>query len=264
MNIREANGLHLHYDERGPSDGPALVFANSLGTDFRIWDRLAAAFEGRFRVVVYDKRGHGLSDAPDAPYRMDDHVADLAALLDGLGVADAIVCGVSVGGMIAQGLAAARPDLVRALVLCDTGHVIGTKDSWDDRIAAIREGGIAVLAEAILERWFSASFRAERPAELAGWRHMLTRTPLEGYAGTCAAIRDADLTEGARSLAMPTLCVCGSEDGATPPELVQSLAALIPGARYAPVEGAGHLPCIEAPEALAGLMNDFFKEADLV
>lgn len=261
MSFVRANGVVLHHAVEGPSDAPALVFANSLGTDFRIWDDVVAALAADARVVRYDKRGHGLSEAPPAPYGLADLVDDLAGLLDHLAVRDALVVGLSVGGMIAQGLAAARPDLVRALVLCDTAHRIGPPEMWDQRIAAIRAGGIEALAEPILERWFSADFRRSRPAELLGWRNMLTRTPVEGYLGTCAAIRDSDLTGAARAIAVPTLCVVGSEDGATPPELVRSLAALVPGAGFSIVEGAGHLPCVEAPETLAALINDFMREA---
>ena len=200
---------------------------------------------------------------PEPPYRIDDHIADLVALLDHLGVETAVVVGLSVGGIIAQGLAAARPALVKGLVLCDTAQKIGPPSMWEERMAAIREGGIASLAAPILERWFSKAFHAERPAELAGWRAMLTRTPVEGYLGTCAAIRDADLTAAAQGIAVPTLCVCGSEDGATTPAMVRALAELVPGARYEEIAGAGHLPGVEAPETLAGLIDGFLKENDL-
>lgn len=240
------------------------MFSNSLGTDFRIWEGVLGRLRPNFRMIAYDLRGHGLSGAPNAPYRLADHVGDLAALLDALGVRDAIVCGVSVGGMIGQGLAAARPELVRGLVLCDTAHQIRPQSMWDQRIEAVRERGIEALADPILERWFSESYRVEHAEELIGWRHMLVRTPVEGYIGTCAAIRDADLTEAAQSVAVPTLCVCGTEDGATPPELVRSLADLIPGGRFQLIDGAGHLPCVEAPDTLADMMMNFMKETGLV
>ena len=134
---------------------------------------------------------------------------DLARLLDARQARQAIVCGLSIGGMIAQALASARPDLVRGLVLMDTAHKIGTAEMWGERMAAIRAGGIASIADAILVRWFSPDFHAHRAAELAGWRNMLSRTPVEGYLGCCAAIRDADLTAATRALAVPTLCMVG-------------------------------------------------------
>lgn len=261
MKIIKANGVHLHHREDGDPGGTPLVFINSLGTDLRAWDRVVARIGDGFRTIRYDKRGHGLSEASPAPYAMDDHVADLAALLDGLGVGPAVVCGISVGGMIAQGLAAAHPGRVRALVLCDTGHRIGTREAWDDRIDAIRKGGVEAMAEPIIERWFSESFRTERATEVVGWRNMLVRTTVEGYTGTCAAIREADLTEQARGIAVPTLCLCGTVDLATTPELVQELAGLIDGARYEPIEGAGHLPCIEAPDEMAALIGGFARDA---
>jgi 3-oxoadipate enol-lactonase len=180
-----------------------------------------------------------------------------------LAIERAVVCGLSVGGLIAQGLAACRPELVAGLILCDTAHKIGTAEMWGQRIAAIETGGIAALADAILERWFSKALRENDPAALAGWRAMLTRTPKDGYLGTCAAIRDADFTEQAKQITVPTLCVVGEEDGATPPELVREMAGLIPGARYEIIPGAGHLPCIEQPQVLAGLIDGFLRENGL-
>jgi 3-oxoadipate enol-lactonase len=170
---------------------------------------------------------------------------------------------VSVGGQIAQGLLAARPELVSGLVLCDTAHKIGTAEMWNARIDAIETGGIEAMAEPILERWFSAAFRKANPDALAGWRAMLTRTPKAGYLGTCDAIRDADLTEQAKRIGVPALCVVGDEDGSTPPALVRELADLIPGAGFETVAGAGHLPCIEQPGTLTGLINTFVKEHGL-
>lgn len=264
MDFRALNGVVLHVEDLGPADRPALVFANSLGTDLRIWDDVVARLIERFRIVLYDKRGHGLSESGASPYTIADHAGDLAALLDDLAVENAIVCGLSVGGLIAQGLYASRPELVSGLILCDTAHRIGTAEAWAERIAAIEQGGIASISEAILERWFTKVFRESDPAALAGWRAMLTRTPLEGYLGTCAAIRDADFTEAAGKIAVPTLCVVGEEDGATPPELMRQTADLIPGARYEVIAGAGHLPCIERPAELSELILDFTEGNNLV
>jgi 3-oxoadipate enol-lactonase len=266
MQVAAVNGTHIHYRDTDPGRGnpggarPVLVFSNSLGTDFRIWDRVIARLGDRYRIITYDKRGHGLSDGAPAPYKMSDHVEDLAGLLNRLGVEDAIICGLSVGGLIAQGLAAAHPALVSRLILCDTAHKIGTADLWNERIAAVETGGIEALADGVLERWFSADFRASKTAELSAWRNLLVRTTADGYAGTCAAIRDADFTESSAKLDVPTLCICGSEDGATTPDLVRSTAELIPGARFELIEGAGHLPCIEAPDAVANLILEFTAE----
>ncbi|GAB4394082.1 MAG: 3-oxoadipate enol-lactonase [Kiloniellaceae bacterium] len=264
MDFRALNSVVLHVEDLGPEDRPALVFVNSLGTDFRIWDDVVVRLIERFRIVLYDKRGHGLSEEAEFPYSLDDHVDDLAALLDDLEIGKAIICGLSVGGLIAQGLAAARPELVAGLILCDTAHKIGTAEMWDQRMAAIEEGGIESIADAVLERWFTEEFRESDPIAMQGWYNMLTRTPEVGYLGTCAVLRDSDLTEQAKAIAVPTLCVVGEEDGATPPELVRAMADLIPGAGYEVIAGAGHLPCIEQPEVLAELILDFTEGKGLV
>jgi len=150
----------------------------------RIWLDVIRTFRDTKRIVRYDKRGHGMSDAPDAPYSLDDHVDDLDALLEHLEIDDAIVVGVSVGGMIAQGLALKSPERVRGLVLCDTAAKIVTYDAWDERIEAIRSGGLEAIADGIMERWFSSGYRNRAQGELALWRNLLVRTPIEGYIGT--------------------------------------------------------------------------------
>ncbi len=250
----------VHHEAAGSPGAPAIALVNSLGTDLRVWDALTPHLAGRFRLVRYDKRGHGLTDLAPGPCTIAGLAGDLARLLDRLGVGAAVVCGLSIGGMVAQALADARPDLVRGLVLMDTAHKIGTAGTWQQRIDAVRARGIEAIADAVLERWFAPPFREERPDELAGWRNMLTRTPVEGYLACCAAIRDADLTEQARRLAVPTLCLVGDADGSTPPELVRELAGLIPGSRFQVIAPAGHLPCVEQPEAVAGAMLTFLEE----
>ncbi|PSM18647.1 3-oxoadipate enol-lactonase [Nitratireductor sp. StC3] len=263
MAFVRANGIVLHYEDRGDPAKPTLVFANSLGTDFRIWDAVMARLGDGFRFIRYDKRGHGLSEAPPPPYRLDDHIGDLEALLAHCGVGSCALVGLSVGGMIAQGLAARRPDLAEALVLMDTAHKIGTAEMWNQRIDGVTKNGIASLADAIMERWFTPAYRSPDNPDYAGYVAMLTRTPADGYAGTCAALRDADLTAGTAALTLPTLCVVGDQDGSTPPDLVRSTADLIAGARFEIVRDAGHLPCIEQPDAVAALLSDFLKQARL-
>ncbi len=261
MQFAKIGDINLHYQLIGaPAGKPVMVFANSLGTDFRIWRDVIVRLAGDFAIVLYDMRGHGLSDTGQTPYVMDDHIRDLAGLLDFLGVRQAIVCGLSVGGQVAQGLYARRPDLVRALVLCDTAHKIGTPDFWNARIAAVEESGIASIADGILERWFTPGFRAPDNAAFSGYRTMLIRQPVEGYAATCAAVRDADFTEAARKIAVPAICIVGDQDGSTPPDLVLSTAKLIPGCRYEVIRDAGHIPCVEQPEALTEIIRAFVAE----
>ncbi len=247
-----------HYRDEGPGDGPAVVFANSLGTDFRLWDKVVARLPATLRLIRYDKRGHGLSDCPPAPYAMGKLVRDIEALLDHLGVRDAVFVGLSIGGMIAQGLAVKRLDQIRAMVISNTAAKIGTREMWEERIAGIRAGGIESLADTVMERWFSKPFRAT--PELALWRNMLVRQPVEGYAGCSAAIAGTDFYTPTSGLTLPTLAIAGSEDGSTPPDLVRETADLVKGSRFYLIRGVGHLPCVEKPEEYAKILTGFLKE----
>lgn len=264
MAFTRINRIVLHHHVLGRADGPALVFVNSLGTDFRIWQDVVPAFMGRFQVVLYDKRGHGLSDAPHAPYSLDNHADDLIALLDHLEIEKAAVVGLSVGGMIGQRMAVRAPERVQALTLCCTAAKIGTPELWAERIAAVENAGIEPIADNVLQRWFTPLFREARADEVAGWRNMLVRTPAHGYAGTCAAIRDADLRPDASRIKAPTLCVAGDQDGSTPADVVKGTADLVPGARFALIDGAGHIPCVEKPAVLSKLISQHLQEAGLV
>ena len=258
MQFARLNDVTLHYQMIGaPSATPLMVFVNSLGTDFRIWRDVIVRLAGEFSILLYDLRGHGLSDVGETPYSMDDHVDDLASLLDHVGAGKTIICGVSVGGQIAQGLYQSRPDLVRALILCDTAAKIGDADFWNARIAAIEKNGIAGIADGLLERWFAPSFRRRGNFEFEGYRNMLIRQPVAGYIATCAALREADFTAAARQITVPTICVVGEADASTPPALVAAFAKLIPGARYEVIKGAGHLPCVEQPAALVAIIRAF-------
>lgn len=254
----------IHYATSGDPARTALVFSNSLGTDLRIWDRVAPAFEDDFFVVRYDKRGHGLSDAPPAPYTLDEHVTDVIALMDALGISRAVICGDSVGGLIAQGVAARDVDRVQALVLCDTAARIGDDDTWNTRIEAVGAGGIEAVADATMQRWFAPAYREANAVEVAGWRNMLVRTPLAGFVGTMMAIRDADYTEDTAGLSIPALVVVGEEDGSTPPDVVRRLSDLIDESDFHVIGGAGHLPCIDSSDKLVRMMRAFLRRNALV
>ena len=258
MRIADLGDIHLHWREDGDPDGAPLVFANSLGTDLRLWDKLVALMPPGLRLIRYDKRGHGLSACPPGPYAMGALVRDAERLLDALAVKDCVFVGLSIGGLIAQGLAIKRLDLVRGMVISNTAAKIGTAAMWQDRIDAIRAGGIEAIADATMERWFARPFR-ETP-ELQGWRAMLTRQPVEGYTGCCAAIAGTDFYTPTSGLALPTLAIAGSEDGSTPPDLVRETAALVKGSRFHLIRGAGHLPCVEKPAEYAEVLTGFLKE----
>jgi 3-oxoadipate enol-lactonase len=261
MKFMKANGLVIHHRDQGRRDGPPLVFINSLGTDFRIWNEVAEILAPDFRIVLHDKRGHGLSESGPDQSDIADYARDLAALLDGVGVGRATIVGLSIGGLIAQELYRQSPERVSALVLCDTTAKIGTEEVWDQRIGEVQRGGIEALADAVMGRWFTAHFRAARSAELAGMRAMLTRTPRQGYLAACGALKRADLRPYAGRIQAPTLCLVGDQDGSTPPALVKETAALIPGSRFEIIEGAGHLPNVEKPEIVAKLVAEHAKRA---
>lgn len=264
MKFASVDGITLHYALEGePADetsGTPLVFVNSLGTDLRIWDAMLSSLTGTSPIIRYDKRGHGLSDAPGGPYTIDQHTGDLMALLGHLGVREAIVVGISVGGMIALDFAAKYPGAVRALVLCDTAAKIGTASGWNQRIRSVREQGLEQMAETILARWFAPSFSRERPAEYRGYRNMLARSSGDGYIATCEALRDADLRESVSAIQAKALILCGEEDPSTPPAVVRELADGLPDAQFDVIPGAAHLPCVEQPTATATRINRFLQE----
>ncbi len=258
MRIANINDIRLHWREDGDPQGIPVIFANSLGTDLRLWDEIIPLLPQGLRLIRFDKRGHGLSSCPPAPYSMDDLVDDTEALLKHLSISRCVFVGLSIGGMIGQSLAARRPEMVQALVLSNTAAKMGEASAWQDRIATIRAGGIQALADPIMERWFGPKFRATPAATL--WRNMLTRTPQEGYLGCCAAIAGTDLTNTTRQLRLPVLGIAGEQDQASPPDLVGQTLALIPDAQFTVLSNAGHLPCVESPQAFAQVLTDFLKE----
>lgn len=272
MKFIQVNNVALHYLYRpsqtsgttGGTEAPTLVFLNSLGSDLRIWHDVVAQLAGHHSTLCYDKRGHGLSDAPAGPYTLADFATDLLGLLDHLAIKHALLVGVSVGGMIAQQFALAYPNRVAGLVLCDTGAKIGTAAYWAERATAVRATGLAPLEEAILTRWFSSKFRETAPAAYRGYANMLTRTPQEGYAATCDALRAADLRAAVPAISAPTLVLCGDEDLATPPALGKELAAAIPNARFALIEQAGHIPFIEQPNLVVAHIKTVFDEVKAI
>jgi 3-oxoadipate enol-lactonase len=258
VHFAEVNDVVVHYDLRRNGEGKTvLVFINSLGTDFRIWDEVRARLDNDVSTLVYDKRGHGLSDIGATPYRIELLARDLIALLDTLSIPRVVLCGLSVGGLIAQGVYAARPDRVAGLVLSNTAHRIGTEEMWNARIHAIRREGLAGILDATMPRWFTADYRKPDNAAYRAYRNMFVRQPAEGYAATCMALRDADFSALAPAISVPVLCIAGDQDGSTPPALVRELADLIPGARFAEIAGSGHIPCVERPDAYTALLNDF-------
>jgi len=264
MPFIEAAGITQHYDLTGPADGPVLLFANSIGTSLHIWDAVVPHLWDRYRILRYDMRGHGLTQVTpvteDAGYSMDLLADDAAGLLDALGIARAHVCGLSIGGMMAQRLAVKAPGRIQCLILCDTAGVIGPASVWTDRIAAIRARGMAAISDGVMARWFTQAFRDGRPDQIRGYTAMVARTTEDGYVGCAMAIRDADLRTANAAIKAPTLVICGEDDVATPPDAGRELAAGIPGARFELLPGAAHIPGVEKPAELAALIDGFLRD----
>lgn len=255
MQFAHLNGVTIHYQVIGAAGKPLIVFVNSIGTDFRIWRDVIVRLAGDHAILCYDKRGHGLSGTGPVPHAIEDHANDLAALMDHLSVGPALICGLSIGGMIGQVLWAQRPDLVEGLILCDTAHKVGTADFWQARIDAVKAGGIESVADAVMPRWFAPGFLDT--VECQGYRTMLARQSAEGYVASCAAIRDADLTAIAKRIDVPAIVIVGEHDGATPPSLCAEFARLIPDARFELVRGAGHIVPVEQPVVLSEIIRAF-------
>ncbi len=263
MNFINLNGVNIHYKYLscaavGKGD-KTFFFINSLGTDFRIWDDNVEALKNYGNILLFDKRGHGLSDVAAVSNGLNDFVTDAEALINYLNIKSYIPIGLSVGGMIAQLLAQRNTEKIKKLILCDTRHKIGNAQIWNDRIAAVKDNGLASISDGVMQRWFSEKFRKEETVKVAGYKNMLERTPATGYIKTCEAIRDADLTNIATQIKISTLCIVGSEDKSTTPEEVKNLADLIEGSTYEVIDSSGHIPCIDNPAALSKLIIDFIK-----
>jgi 3-oxoadipate enol-lactonase len=241
----------------GRGDGPTIVLVNSLGCDMRIWDGVVARLAEEARVLRYDKRGHGLSTLGAGGASIERHAADLAALIERRGGGPALVVGLSIGGIIAMALALTRPDLAAGLALCDTAPRIGTPDRYAERLRRIVAGGMGAIVEEQMTRWFSPGFRARRPEVVALMGAMLARQPVDGYAASVEALRDTDLGWALGAIRVPVLCLTGAADASTPPATLRALADSLPDARYVEIDGAGHLPCVEAPEATAAALVEF-------
>jgi len=233
------------------------VLAHALGLNHRMWAPILPHLPPSLRIIRFDMRGHGHSAVPPAPYGMGALVRDLETLLEALEIRDAVILGLSLGGFVAQGLAVKRLDLVRGLILSNTAARIGHPGLWQARIQDVEQGGMDAVAEGILSRWFARGFL--QGPDVAPWRAMLLDTPAEGYAGCCAAISGTDFYTPTSGLRLPTLGIAGSEDRATPPDLVRETTGLIPGAEFALLRRAGHIPPADQPKPYADLITGFLK-----
>jgi 3-oxoadipate enol-lactonase len=255
----QANGIQLYYELAGPAHAPVVMLSNSLGTRLEMWDAQVPALAERYRVLRYDSRGHGRSDAPDGPYTIELLADDALGLLDALGIERAHFCGLSKGGMVGQALGARHGERLISLALCSTACHMPARELWNERIRVATEQGMAALADGVVERWFTEAFRREPSFAVDRVRQMIIDTPPHGYAACCAAIRDMDLRQLIRSIRVPTLVIVGEDDPATPPEKAREIQSLIPNARLEVIPDAAHLLNIEQDvafdAALASLLD---------
>lgn len=251
------DGLNMHVRLDGPSDAPPLLLLHSLGTDLRVWDSQADVLARGFRVIRPDLRGHGLTEVPSAPCSIGGMARDVLTLLDALGHSCVHVAGLSIGGMVAQALAAQAPDRVASIMLCDTAMAIPPPELWRGRAATVRSQGMAAIADSVLARWVTPAFA--RTPEARGLRAMLLRTAPEGYAAAADAIAAADLTTTTRGLRVPALVLVGDRDEATPLASAAALRDAIPGARLEVIADAAHIPTLERPDAVTNAILHFLS-----
>jgi 3-oxoadipate enol-lactonase len=239
----------LNHVLEGPEDAPVLVLSNSLGSTLEMWDDQASVLRERFRLVRYDQRGHGDSPVPSGPYELEDLGLDLLALLDRLEIERVSFCGLSIGGLVGMWLASEDPGRVERLLLCCTAARFDP-DFYDARANKVRAEGVGAIAATVLERWFTPEFRASRPETVEWAESMLCSTPVEGYAGCCEALRDADVRSRLGEIRAPTLVVAGAEDPATTVDQAEEIRDSIRAARLVVIERAAHLANIEQPESV--------------
>lgn len=256
MPFAQLHDARIHYDLSGPTDADTLVFSNSLGATLAMWDPQVAALSQELRVLRYDTRGHGQSSVTPGPYKIEQLARDVLALLDSLHLDRVHFCGLSMGGMTGMWLALNAPQRLGKLVLCNTAAKIGTPEMWNPRIETVRKGGMKAVSSAVIERWFSAPFRASSPDVVATIQRTFESHNPEGYAANCAAIRDYDARDSIAGIKLPTLVISGAHDPATTPVEGRYIAQHIHGARYVELDAA-HLSNIEARDRFNSEVSSF-------
>jgi 3-oxoadipate enol-lactonase len=254
----ETEDLHMHYELNGPASAPALVLSNSLGTNLSLWDPQLPVFAKTLRVFRYDSRGHGQTSATPGEYTVEMLGRDVLQLLDALNLDRVNFCGLSIGGMTGMWLAVNAPQRLTKLVLSNTAPKIGKLDAWNQRIKLVREGGTKTVAQPVVEKWFTPEFRAKHADQIAKTRHMIETTSTDGYAGSCAAVRDFDFWENVATIRTQTLVIAGTHDQSVPPPDAQKLAKQIPGARYIELPAA-HISNVEAATRFTDEVSGFLR-----
>jgi 3-oxoadipate enol-lactonase len=255
-----SDGCSIHYRFEGEEGRPVVMLSNSLGSRLEMWEPQIASLTERYRVLLYDNRGHGRSDAPPGPYTLERIATDAQELIAGLELGPVLWCGVSLGGMVGMWLGANAPQTLTRAVLANTSPLMGPPDLWNERIELVQTQGMEALAQVIVPRWLTPGFAAEHPDINARLARMIAETPAQGYIGAAMAIRDMDLRGSLARITVPVLVIAGSQDPATPPAMGEQIAGGVTGARFAILEAA-HLSNIEQPEEFNRLVRNFFDAA---
>lgn len=252
------DGCRIAWRIDGPEGAPVMVLAHALGASSAMWWPQVEAFGTTFGVLRYDARGHGASDAPPGPYSIERLGRDALGLLDALGLEKVVFCGLSMGGFVGQWLGANAPDRLEKLILANTSAYMGPPEAWRERIETVTRQGMGAVAEATLERWFTAGFRGGAPEAVETIRQLLLATPPQGYAGCAGAIGAMDLRDSLAAISVPTLVIGNRQDPSTPLAHAEALHAAIPGSRLA-VLPAAHLANIEAADQFNATVLDFTR-----
>lgn len=256
--VISANGISINYRFDGPEDGPVVMFSNSLISNYTMWDdQVEVVTSAGYRMLRYDARGHGGTDAPDTPYSITMFAADVTGLLDALGIEKVNFVGLSMGGFIGQLLAAYQSDRVLSLALCDTACTMPTEQLWNDRIAEAQAGGTAALADATLGRWFTAPFYESNPKEVGLVREMINASNVIGYIGCARAIRDMSQCHVLAEIKTPTIVIVGESDPACPVASAEVLHNGIEGSKLVIIKDSAHLPNIQKRDEFNSILLDF-------
>lgn len=253
----KANEITFNCEIDGPDGAPWLIFSNSLATNLSMWDDQARVLSGSFRVLRYDQRGHGKTDAPRGYYSFPTLLADVIALMDALKIVKAHICGLSLGGATALGLTELFPDRIERAIVCDSGcaSTPASAKQWEERIAIARTKGMEAIAEPMLQRWFPPDFKSANPPVVNKVRDMILTTPVDGFVGCCAALSDHDFRSAAGTVNKPVLFICGEKDG--PNAAMRDLHKVVRESQFVEIPRAGHISNIEQPEMFTRAVEKF-------
>ena len=251
-----SNDAQINYQIFGDANKPALVFSNSLGTKYSMWQPQIEHFQQDHYVICYDTRGHGASSVPQGPYSLEQLGQDVVNLLDHLDIAKAAFCGISMGGLTGQWLAIHKPERFSQVIVCNTAAKIGQEQAWQDRAALVREQGLAPIAATAALRWFTNPFIQSNPAVVAELSNDLGAGSPEGYANCCEALAKADVREQLSSIQIPVLIIAGQQDPVTTVADGQFMQQRIANSRLFEIN-ASHISNIEQPEAFNQAVQTF-------